>query len=221
MPNLIEPELLLPALKGALEQISHLSLAKLGLDITRLPFWLAIIGFPLAVFEVCTRHIATALNVLMHKAHRNFIHFLSDMAKLALLPVILFGGMLFYGFNQGHITRAVSQVELTTAFFYLILGSSAIFTLLFLASLSRLTGQGNYITGTGFLMGAVSIYIEVVQEYGLIGQISCFSAFVATIGLWAYGRNYNLKRQRQAELEKQAMNPQHQRARYLRNRCLK
>jgi len=206
VPQFIEPDIVIPAFKGALEQISRLSLAKLGLDITELPFWLAIIGFPLAVFETCTKHIATALNVLLRKVHINLqaiAGMFLPIFVLALLIILL----LFFGYREGVITRSVREVELTQIFYYLILFLGGMSCCLFIASLSRLTGQGNYVTGIGFIMGALSIYIEVVQEYGLIGQISCLAALSATVGLWIYGRNYNLRLEKPNEPKTQPAIP--------------
>ncbi len=202
MPQFIEAEIVIPALKAALVHLSHLSLSKLGIDITKLPFWLAIIGFPLAVFETCTKHIATALNLLLHKFHLN----LREVAGLffpILLIVVFITFFMFVGFENGKIQRQVTQAELTTFFYYSILIVSFVACFLFITSLSRLTGQGNYVTGIGFLVGAASIYIEVVQEYGVVGQISSFVAFITTIGLWIYGRNYNLKLEKQRLANKQ------------------
>ncbi len=198
MPQFIEPEIVIPALKVAVEQLSQLSLAKIGLDVTELPFWLAIIGFPLAVFDTCTKHIATALNLLLHNLHLS-LREITGMFIPMLLIFAFFIFFLFTGFENGKFQRQMTQAELVTLFYYALLIIGIVACFLFITSLSRITGQGNYVTGIGFLMGALSIYIEVVQEYGVMGQLACLIAFGLTISLWFYGRNYNLRLEKQKQ----------------------
>lgn len=192
MSQFIEPEIVILALKAAFTQLSQLSLAKIGLDVTELPFWLAIVGFPLAVFDTCTKHIATALNLLLHKLHLN-LRKMSVMIIAILLVVTIVIYFLFVGFKNGDAQPNMTQAELTILFYHAILVIGIFTCLLFIASLSRITGQGSYVTGIGFLMGTLSIYIEVVQEYGFYGRLACLMAFGLTVSLWIYGKNYNLE----------------------------
>lgn len=202
MSQFIEPEIVIPALKAAVEQLSQLSLAKIGIDVTELPFWLAIIGFPLAVFDTCTKHIATALNLLFHKIHLNLREITGMFIPMLLIfAVVIF--FLFVGFENGKVKRQMTQTELTTLFYYAILVIGIVACFLFITSLSRITGHGNYVTGIGFLMGASSIYIEVVQEYGFKGQMACLVAFGLTTSLWIYGRNYNLKLENEKQQDRE------------------
>ncbi len=193
MSQLIELEIVVPALKEAIEQLSLLSLEKVGLDITEFPFWMAVIGFPLAVFDTCTKHIATALNVLLGKFHVGF----RELIGILLPLVFLIGGLatfiLYLGFDSGEIKHQITQTELTSLFYYMALTIGSIACLLFIISLSRLTGHGNYVTGIGFLLGAGSIYIEMIQEYGTQGVVVGLMVLVITLGLWLYGKNHNDK----------------------------
>ena len=202
MPQFIEPDIVIPALKTALAQLSELSLSKIGLDVTELPFWLAIIGFPLAVFDTCTKHIATALNLLLHKFHFSLREitglFIPLLGLIALVVVIL-----FLAFEKGDIQWQVTQPVLVSVFYYAILATGLFACVLFISSLSRITGQGNFVTGIGFLLGTISIFIEVVLEFGTFGQIACSVTLVITVGLWFYGKRYNdkmaMKKQRERE----------------------
>ena len=202
MPQFIEPDIVIPALKTALAQLSELSLSKIGLDVTELPFWLAIIGFPLAVFDTCTKHIATALNLLLHKFHFSLREitslFIPLLGLIALVVVIL-----FLAFEKGDIQWQVTQPVLASVFYYAILATGLFACVLFISSLSRITGQGNFVTGIGFLLGTISIFIEVVLEFGTFGQIACSVTLVITVGLWFYGKRYNdkmaMKKQRERE----------------------
>ncbi|MDP2561511.1 hypothetical protein [Psychrobium sp. 1_MG-2023] len=198
MPQFIEVDIIIPALDAAIQQVALLSLDKIGLDVSDFPFWLAIIGFPLAVFDTCTKHIATALNIVLHKTHRNLREFTG-----VLIPVFssisIFIFIMYVSYQHGLISRQITQNELSQVLYYLLLFLIFIVICLVIASLSRLTGQGNYVTGVGFLMGTASVFIEVIQKYGLIGQISCGVAVGLTFWLWVYGRNYNIRAEKLAQ----------------------
>jgi len=89
MAYILDPQIIVPSFNAAISQLASISLHNLGLNITSLPFWLGVIGYPLAMFEVFTKHIATAINVLLRQVHINTVKFSLWLCQLFIIKIVM------------------------------------------------------------------------------------------------------------------------------------
>lgn len=193
MAYIIDPQIIISALSEAISQLTNISLSKLGININSLPFWLSVVGFPLAMFDVFTKHIATAINVLLHKTHNNTVKFSRGMLQVFIIISVLIIIGLAILYNKEHTIQMpnINQSQLTTFFKFSIIMIFIVASILILSSLSYLTGQGNYVSGIGFILGGIGLSLEAVQTYGFIAQVISAVTIIPCFVLWHYGRKYN------------------------------
>ena len=156
-----------PSFSEAINQLANITLNRLGVDINSLPFWLSVFGYPLVMFEVFTKHIATAINVLLRKAHMKTMLLIRVVFQLTITLSILTIVALtaLYHSEYASIVGNISKPILTTTFKYLIAVTFIVTTILLLSSLSYLTGQGNQVAGIGFISSTTGLFIESVQNF--------------------------------------------------------
>ncbi|MFT5852573.1 MAG: hypothetical protein ACI87J_002551 [Colwellia sp.] len=195
MAYVIDPQIIIPSFSEAISQLANITLNQLGVDINSLPFWLAIIALPLAMFETFTKHIATAINVIFHKAHKETVSFLNGLFKAFFTIIFISLVVLYFLQNSQYSSRlpSISQEQLTAILKYIVIVVFIVTVTLLFSSLSYFTGQGNHVTGIGFILGIVSISIEVNQNYGFVGNVVVSIIVLICISLWVYGREYENK----------------------------
>lgn len=198
MAFILDPQIIAPSLNEAISQLASITLNRLGININSLPFWLSVVGYPLVMFEVFTKHIATAINVLLRKAHINTIDFLHGLFQFLVILSILSTIGIITLYNSEYATKvpSISHETLVGFFKYTIAIGFIVVSILLLSSLSYLTGQGNQVAGIGFILGTTGLFIEAEQNFGFTAEIiivitSMFGAF-----LWYYGNKYNKKMER-------------------------
>lgn len=170
--------------------ISYITNILIKIEVDDLPFWLAIIGFPLATFETFTKHIAVGLNELVMKIHINIQFLVSVILGATIFLVVVMLGYFMARYKS--VFPAIYWdlpllISIFQAVLYILL-VTAVTTIL--VSLSKVIGHGNYITGFGFACTAVSIYIEVEGKFGQIGKVICIGSFIICASLWFYGKCY-------------------------------
>lgn len=193
MEYIIDPQIITPAFREAFSQLSSISLSMLGVNLNSLPFWLSVIGFPLAMFEVFTQHIATAINLLLHNTHNNTVKFLRSIFQffIAISVLIIIGLVIIYNTENTLQMPNINQNQLTVFFKYSIVFLFIVASIIILSSLSYLTGQGNYVSGIGFILGSTALSLEAIQNYGFIAQVISGVVIISCFALWHYGRKYN------------------------------
>jgi hypothetical protein len=203
---ILDPQIIASSFSEAISQLASITLTKLGININSLPFWLSVVGYPLVMFEVFTKHIATAINVLLHKAHNNTIVFLRVLFQFFTVISIFTAIGLVMIYHSEYATKIpnISQSLLTIIIKYTIVVSFFVTSILLLSSLSYLAGQGNQVAGIGFILGTTGLIIEAIQNFGFTAEIilsitALFGAF-----LWHYGNKHNkameLKGKKQEDL---------------------
>lgn len=206
MTFILDPQIIIPSFNEATSQLANLTLNKLGIDINSIPFWLSVIGYPLVMFEVFTKHIATAINILLRKAHINTIGFILKLIQLVIILSFFVTIGLAALYNSEYVDKVpnINSEFLTIFFKYIIIIAFVIFSVLLLSSLSYLTGQGNQVAGIGFLLGTVALAIEAIQNFGSTATIVLGITTIFGWALWHYGNSYNkstaLKQSRQENL---------------------
>jgi len=190
---ILEPQIIAPSFSEAISQLTSITLIKLGIDINSLPFWLSVVGYPLVMFEVFTRHIATAINILLRKAHDNTVGLIKVLFQLFIILSIFTAIFLVMIYHSEYATKMpnISRELLIVVIKYTIVIAFFVTAILLLSSLSYLAGQGNQVAGIGFILGTTGLVIEAIQNYGFTAEIflsitTLFGAF-----LWHYGNKYN------------------------------
>jgi len=190
---ILDPQIIGPSFSEAASQLASLTFIRLGIDINSLPFWLSVVGYPLVMFEVFTRHIATAINVLLHKAHNNTVGFIRIFIQVFMVFCIVTAIILTMIYHSEYAEKMpnISQALLTATIKYSIVVMFVISSILLLSSLSYLAGQGNQVAGIGFILGTTGLVLEAIQNYGITAEIilsitALFGAF-----LWHYGNKHN------------------------------
>jgi len=190
---ILDPQIIAPSFSEAISQLTSITLIKLGIDINSLPFWLSVVGYPLVMFEVFTRHIATAINILLRKAHDNTVELIRVLFQVFIVISILTAIFLVMIYHSEYATKTpnISQELLTVTIKYTIVIAFFVTAILFLSSLSYLAGQGNQVAGIGFILGTTGLVIEAIQNYGFTAEI--FLSITALFGafLWHYGNKHN------------------------------
>ncbi len=193
MAYILDPQIIAPSFSEAISQLTSITLIKLGIDINSLPFWLSVVGYPLVMFEVFTRHIATAINILLRKAHDNTVELIRVLFQVFIVISILTAIGLVMIYHSEHVANMpnISQEVLTATIKYTIVISFFVTAILLLSSLSYLAGQGNQVAGIGFILGTTGLVIEAIQNYGFTAEI--FLSITALFGafLWHYGNKHN------------------------------
>lgn len=195
MVFVLDPQMIAPSFNEAISQLASITLNRLGININSLPFWLSVIGYPLVMFEVFTKHIATAINVLLRKAHTNTLDFLHGFFQFIVILGILTTIGLVALYNSEHVTKIPSiNHEMLIGFFkYTIAIGFVVVSILLLSSLSYLTGQGNQVAGIGFLLSTTGLFIEAKQNFGFTAEIVIGVTSILGLFLWFYGNKYNKK----------------------------
>jgi len=216
---ILDPQIILPSFNEAISQLASITLNKLGININSLPFWLSVVGFPLVMFEVFTKHITTAINVLLRKVHLSTVEFLRGLFQFFLVISILTVIGLVALYNSEYVSKMpqIDQDLLTSIFKYTILVSFFIITTLLLSSLSYLTGQGNQVAGIGFLLGATGLFIEAIQNFGFTAKIVLSVTSVCGLFLWHYGNKYNKSMELKGNKQENMMTGIQRRRKHLRN----
>ncbi len=193
MAYIIDPQIVVPAFSGAISQLTNISLIKLGVNINSVPFWLSVIGFPLAMFEVFTRHIATAINVLLRKTHHNTVQFFRAVIKFIIVITLLTAVGLFAIYDTEHAAKMpnISLGLLTLLIKYTLIGGVVVLSVFLLSFLSYLAGQGNQVAGIGFIIGTIGLVIESVQNFGFTAKVALGITAVFGVFLWHYGNKHN------------------------------
>lgn len=193
MAYILDPQIIAPSFSEAISQLTSITLIKLGIDINSLPFWLSVVGYPLVMFEVFTRHIATAINILLRKAHDNTVGLIKVLFQLFIILSIFTAIFLVMIYHSEYATKMpnISRELLIVVIKYTIVIAFFVTAILLLSSLSYLAGQGNQVAGIGFILGTTGLVIEAIQNYGFTAETflsitTLFGAF-----LWHYGNKYN------------------------------
>lgn len=193
MAYILDPQIIAPSFSEAISQLTSITLIKLGIDVNSLPFWLSVVGYPLVMFEVFTRHIATAINILLRKAHDNTVGLIKVLFQLFIILSIFTAIFLVMIYHSEYATKTpnISQELLTVTIKYTIVIAFFVTAILLLSSLSYLAGQGNQVAGIGFILGTAGLFIEAIQNYGFTAEI--FLSITALFGafLWYYGNKHN------------------------------
>ena len=191
----LDPQIIAPSFNEAISQLVSITLNRLGININSLPFWLSVVGYPLVMFEVFTKHIATALNVILRKAHTNTINFLHAFFQFLIVISILTTIGLVALYNSEHATKipSINHEGLVGFFKYTIAIGFVVISILLLSSLSYLTGQGNQVAGIGFILSTTGLFIEARQNFGFTAEIVIAVTSILGFFLWFYGNKYNKK----------------------------
>ena len=195
MVFVLDPQIIVPSFNEAISQLVSITLNRLGININSLPFWLSVVGYPLVMFEVFTKHIATALNVILRKAHTNTLDFLHGFFQFIVILGILTLIGLAALYNSEHATKipSINHEMLITFFKYTIAIGFVVISILLLSSLSYLTGQGNQVAGIGFMLSTTGLFIEARQNFGFTAEIVIGVTSILGLFLWFYGNKYNKK----------------------------
>jgi len=190
---ILDLQIIAPSFNEAISQIASITFNRLGININSFPFWLSVVGYPLVMFEVFTKHIATAINVLLRKAHINMVEFLGGLFQVFMVIsiVAIIGLIALYHSEHAAKVPNISQLQLTIIFKYTIAASFLVISILLLSSLSYLAGQGNQVAGIGFLLGTTGLFIEAIQNFGLIAEIMLSVTSMFGVVLWFYGNKHN------------------------------
>jgi len=190
---LLDPQIIAPSFSEAISQLTSITLIKLGININSLPFWLSVVGYPLVMFEVFTRHIATAINILLRKAHNNSVELIRVLFQIFIMISIIaaIGLVLIYHSEYVANMPNISQKQLTDIIKYTIVVAFFVTAILLLSSLSFLAGQGNQVAGIGFILGTTGLVIEAIQNYGFTAEISLSITALFGAFLWHYGNKHN------------------------------
>jgi hypothetical protein len=190
---IFDPQIIAPSFSEAISQLTSITLIKLGIDVNSLPFWLSVVGYPLVMFEVFTRHIATAINILLRKAHNNTVELIRVLFQVFIMSSIIAAIGLVLIYHSEHVAKIpnISQEILTVTIKYTIVVAFFVTSILLISSLSLLAGQGNQVAGIGFILGTTGLVIEAIQNFGFTAEIllsitALFGAF-----LWHYGNKHN------------------------------
>jgi hypothetical protein len=190
---ILDPQIIAPSFSEAISQLTSITLIKLGIDINSLPFWLSVVGYPLVMFEVFTRHIATAINILLRKAHDNTVELIRGVFQVFIVFSILTAIGLVMIYHSEHVANMpnINQEVLTVTIKYTIIVAFFVTAILLISFLSLLAGQGNQVAGIGFILGTTGLVIEAIQNYGFTAGI--FLSITGLFGafLWHYGNKHN------------------------------
>lgn len=195
MVFVLDPQIIVPSFNEAISQLASITFNRLGININSLPFWLSVVGYPLVMFEVFTKHIATALNVILRKAHTNTLDFLHGFFQFIVVISILTTIGLVAIYNSEHAIKvpSINQEILIVFFKYSIAIGFVVISILLLSSLSYLTGQGNQVAGIGFILSTTGLFIEARQNFGFTAEIIIGITSLLGLFLWIYGNKYNKK----------------------------
>lgn len=218
MVFVLDPQIIVPSFNEAISQLVSITLNRLGININSLPFWLSVVGYPLVMFEVFTKHIATALNVILRKAHTNTINFLRVFFQFLVAISILTTIGLTALYNSEHATKIPSiNHEVLVGFFkYTIAIGFVVISILLLSSLSYLTGQGNQVAGIGFILSTTGLFIEARQNFGFTAEIVIGVTSMLGLFLWFYGNKYNKKMAQQSNKQENIFDGIQRRRKHLR-----
>lgn len=219
MAYILDPQIIAPSFSEAISQLTNITLMKLGININSLPFWLGVIGFPLAMFEVLTRHIATAINILLRKAHNNIVKSLKALFQFCLVISFLMAITLVFIYHSEYATKVphISQGVLTVIIKYTLVVAFFVMSILILSSLSYLAGQGNQVAGIGFILGAISLAMESIQNYGFTAKISLSITALFAAFLWYYGNKHNKAMELKGNKQEDMIEGIYRRRNHLRN----
>lgn len=218
MVFVLDPQIIVPSFNEAISQLASITLNRLGININSLPFWLSVVGYPLVMFEVFTKHIATAINVILRKAHTNTLDFLHSFFQFIVAISILTIIGLVAIYNSEHATKVPSiNHEMLVVFFkYAIAIGFVVISILLLSSLSYLTGQGNQVAGIGFILSTTGLFIEARQNFGFTAEIVIVITSIIGLSLWFYGNKYNKKMEQKRNKQENIIDGIQRRRKHLR-----
>jgi len=216
---ILDPQIIAPSFSEAISQLTSITLIKLGIDINSLPFWLSVVGYPLVMFEVFTRHIATAINILLRKAHDNTVELIQVLFQVFIVASIITTIGLVMIYHSEHVAKMpnINQDLLTVIIKYTIVVAFFVTSLLLISSLSYLAGQGNQVAGIGFILGTTGLVIEAIQNYGFTAEISLSITALFGAFLWHYGNKHNKEMELRGNKQEDLLDGIQRRRNHMRN----
>lgn len=199
MPATIQPDQLLQAAQQAAPKVVELLTPFTHIDVSMWPFWLGLLSLPFGLFEMYAKPMMDSLN--------GMVKILVIAAKGALVLLLIASFVFVAAVVAAYLRRwfvVPLDVSSATQLFYIsFLTGLGLLCFWGLSTVCRFISHGSYITGACFIMTLISVYIEVVDEFGQMGLYG----FIGGVAIAALFWGYKLRQIRDEQAKTQHLAP--------------